>query len=205
MKKTICFLFVISLLLNACQGGEKDKMEEEKNLSLNGKRILMVIAPENFRDEEFQEPYTLFTNEGAQVIVASTDTTEAQGMLGMKVKPDKLLQDVNVLDFDAIVLIGGSGSPALWENEILHKHLKTAFENEKVIGAICLSPVTLVKAGLITGKTVACYKTPDVERIFRENNVMFSDETVKVIGHIVTANGPPAAKAYAKKIAELLE
>lgn len=205
MNWYLVLLLILPLLFNSCQGGEDKKMEEKKEPSLAGKKILMVIAPQNFRDEEFKEPHSLFLSEGANVVVASTDTNEAKGMLGMKVKPDKLIEDVTALDFDAIVLIGGSGSTILWDNEKLHELLRSAYENKKIIGAICLSPVTLVKAGILKGKSATCYETPDVVQIFKENEVELTKKTVEVTEKIVTANGPPAAKDYAEKIVELLK
>ena len=141
MKKYLILLIILPLVLNACQGGEQKKMDENKEGALSEKKILMVIASRDFRDEEFQEPYSLFLKEGAKVVVSSSDTNEALGMLGMKIKPDKLIEYVNPLDFDAIVLVGGSGSTALWNNEKLHEHLRSSYKNGKVIGAICLSTV----------------------------------------------------------------
>lgn len=205
MKKYLPILFILPIIFNACQGGDDKKMEEKKEPSLVGKNILMVIAPQNFRDEEFEEPHSLFLKEGANVVVASTDTNEAQGMFGMKVKPDECIEDVNPLDFDAIVLIGGSGSTILWDNEKLHEYVKTAYENKKVIGAICLSPVTLVKAGILKGKSATCYETPEVVQIFKKNDVVLTGKSIEVTEKIITANGPPAAKDYAEKIVELLK
>ncbi|MCK4576572.1 DJ-1/PfpI family protein [candidate division WOR-3 bacterium] len=205
MKKYFTLLFILPLILNSCQGGEDNKMDEKKEPSLKGKNILMVIASNNFRDEEFKEPHSLFLTEGANVVIASTDTSEAKGMLGMKVKPDILIEEVKPLDFDAIILVGGSGSTELWENEKLHEHLRNAYENKKVIGAICLSPVTLVKAGILKGKSVTCYETPEVVKIFKENDVGLTGKSVDVIEQIITANGPPAAKEYAEKIIEFLK
>lgn len=205
MKKYLPILFILPIIFNACQGGEDKKMDEKKEPSLKGKNILMVIASNDFRDEEFKEPHSLFLTEGANVVIASTDTSEAKGMLGMKVKPDILIEEVKPLDFDAIVLVGGSGSTELWENEKLHEHLRNAYENKKVIGAICLSPVTLVKAGILKGKSVTCYETPEVVKIFKENDVGLTGKSVDVIEQIITANGPPAAKEYAEKIIEFLK
>ena len=205
MKKYLPILFILPIIFNACQGGEDKKMDEKKEPSLKGKNILMVIASNNFRDEEFKEPHSLFLTEGANVVIASTDTSEAKGMLGMKVKPDILIEEVKPLDFDAIILVGGSGSTELWENEKLHEHLRNAYENKKVIGAICLSPVTLVKAGILKGKSVTCYETPEVVKIFKENDVGLTGKSVDVIEQIITANGPPAAKEYAEKIIEFLK
>jgi len=205
MKKCLLIMIAALFLMNACQGGEEKKVTKKKLPELSGKKILMVIAPRNFRDEEFNIPHSFFIKEGARVVVASTDTAEATGMLGMKVKPDKSLKDVNPLDFDALVLVGGSGSTVLWDNKLLHKYVRTAFENDKVIGAICLSPVVLVKSGILKGKGATCYVTPEVKRIFRENDVNLTGDPLNITGNIVTANGPAVAKRYAEKIAELLK
>jgi protease I len=205
MKKYLSMVCLMALLFCSCQGGEEQTMDDKKDLSLEQKKILMVIAHENFRDEEFSEPHTLFTNAGALVTVASTDTSEAKGMLGMMVKPDILIDEADALDYEAIVLIGGSGSTALWDNTKLHEILRVAHQEKKVIGAICLSPVTLAKAEIVEGKTLACYKTPAVEEVFKEHNVQLSGNALEVEENIVTANGPAAATAYAEKITQLLQ
>ncbi len=195
----------MAIIFCSCQGGEEGTMEKRDKPSLEGKSILMVIAKQNFRDEEFSEPNSFFTEAGAKVTVASTDTLQAKGMLGMTVTPDILIDDADVLDYAAIVLVGGSGSTELWEHAKLREILRTAHQEKKIIGAICLSPVTLVKAGLVDGKTLTCYRTPEVESIFKEHNVHLSDASIEVTDTIVTANGPSAATAYAEKIAEMLQ
>ena len=55
---------------------------------LTGNKILMVIAPDQFRDEELLTPKEVLTQSGATVVVASTQTGEAKGMLGARVTPD---------------------------------------------------------------------------------------------------------------------
>lgn len=205
MKIQYVMICLMVIIFCSCQGGEEGTMENKEALSLEGKSILMVIAHENFRDEEFSEPHSIFTEAKAKVTVASTDTQEAKGMLGMTVKPDILIDDADPLDYAAIVLVGGSGSTELWDHEKLHEILHTAQQEKRIIGAICLSPVTLVKAGMVADETLACYRTSEVETIFKEHNVHLSDKPLEVVDNIVTANGPPVARAYAQKIAEMLQ
>lgn len=71
----------------------------------------MIIAPMGFKDEEFQEPKVILEREGLNVLVASTVAGTAEGMFGMKVTPDTTVDKVNPTEFDAVVVIGGSGSP----------------------------------------------------------------------------------------------
>ena len=53
--------------------------------TLEGKKILMVIAQQDFRDEELFEPKEVFEGAGASVFVAAPRKETATGMLGGKV------------------------------------------------------------------------------------------------------------------------
>src|SRR6185437_7489599 len=92
---------------------------------LAGKRVLFVIAPEQFRDEELLEPRQILTDAGAQATIASTEPRESTGMLGVKVHPDATIDGVRASDYQAVIVVGGMGSPThLWENSRLHGILK---------------------------------------------------------------------------------
>ena len=71
-----------------------------------GKRVLMVIAPENFRDEEYLHTREELERAKASITVASTKTTTARGMLGATVTPDLKLEQVDVDDYDAVIFVG---------------------------------------------------------------------------------------------------
>lgn len=86
-----------------------------------GKKALMIIASRNFRDEEYIEPRRILEREGVDVTVASSSLSVSRGMFGATAKPDKLIQDVNTSDYDAILFIGGSGSSEYWNNLTAHK------------------------------------------------------------------------------------
>jgi len=75
-----------------------------------GKKILLVIAQEQFRDEECFVPKQLFESAGVKVTVAAESTKIAKGMLGGTIKPDITISETNIDDYDAIVISGGSGS-----------------------------------------------------------------------------------------------
>ena len=125
------------------------------------KKILMVVAQKNFRDEEFFEPRDIFEDEGLSITVASNSTQEAEGMLGGSVMPDISIDDADMADFDAIVIAGGGGSREyLWKDQKLHEMVREAFEMEKVIAAICISPVVLAKAGILDGKRATVFADP---------------------------------------------
>ncbi|MGB9824065.1 MAG: DJ-1/PfpI family protein [Candidatus Hydrothermia bacterium] len=183
---------ILSLLL--IFGGVK-KMEEKK--------ILMIIAHENFRDEELLTPKEIFEKHGFKVTVASTDTSPARGMLGAKVKPDAIVYDEDFSKYDALVLVGGMGSTVYWNDSKLHEKLVKYAENEnKILAAICLAPGTLSKAGLLKGKKATIWKSAADE--ITKGGGTYTGKSVEKDGRIITGNGPDAAKAFAEEIVKSL-
>jgi len=52
------------------------------DICLRNKKVLMIIASQNFRDEEFLTPKQIFEKAGFNVIVASSSLNTAKGTLG---------------------------------------------------------------------------------------------------------------------------
>ncbi|RKY75060.1 DJ-1 family protein [candidate division KSB1 bacterium] len=196
-----CLFLLLSLIVigSVVCGGKK---KTAKQYSLAGKRIVMVIAHQNFRDEEYREPRKLFEEAGAKVTVASSSLNIARGMLGMKVKPDALLDSIQVQNYDAVVFVGGMGATEYWENPKAHSLAQEAYEKGNVVGAICLAPVTLANAGLLAGKKATVFQSATDN--LKAKGAIYTGRSVEVAGNIVTANGPAAAQAFAEAIAKLL-
>lgn len=181
--------------------GAQQQIKKQK-IDLKGKKILMIIAHQNFRDEEYQQPREILEAAGAQVIVASSSTKKAKGMLGLTVKPDTLLKDVKAANFDAILFIGGSGAKEYWDNPIAHQLAKDAITKDKILGAICIAPVTLAKAGVLKDKRATVFSSTALH--LRKQGVKYTGHDVEVDGKIVTANGPAAARKFGEMIVKLL-
>jgi peptidyl-prolyl cis-trans isomerase A (cyclophilin A) len=84
-------------------------------------KVALIIASLDFRDEEYLDSKEVFIKENMEVITFSTTLKEVKGMLGAKVRPDLLLKDLKIEDYQAIVLIGGSGASQYWEDKLVHK------------------------------------------------------------------------------------
>ncbi len=193
------------LFIIACGSGKEPKPvvpKTEEKQPQSGKSVLMVIAPKDFRDEEFKEPYDLLTKSGMRLTIASTDTTSARGMLGMVVKPQILLNQVNPDSFEAIVIAGGVGCKVLWDDTTLHRIVCRFNEVHKPIAAICIAPVVLARAGILKDKKATVY--PEVAGEIRTHCLQYSASDVEVSDNVITASGPHAAKEFAKAILELL-
>jgi protease I len=173
---------------------------------LAGTKVLMIIAPEQFRDEELLEPQRILSEQGAHVTVASTKPGEAEGMLGAKVRPDTTIDTIKPADYHAVVVIGGMGSPEyLWNNPTLHDILKQCHQNNKVVAAICLSGAVLANAGVLAGKRATVYATPESLEALESGKANYVKEHVVADGNVITADGPEAAPEFADEIATALQ
>jgi len=198
LKKTgLIFVLALSLgiIVNASQKGEN-------MAKLKGKKVVMVVAEKNFRDEELFEPKKVLETEGVKVIVASTSLNIARGMLGGEIKPDILLSKIKVDDYDAIIFVGGSGASQYWNDSLAHNIAKEAVEKNKVLGAICIAPVTLANAGVLTGKKATVW--PSEREKIETKGATYTGKSVQVEEKIITAEGPQAARRFGEAVAKAL-
>lgn len=169
-------------------------------------KVLLVIPPENFRDEELARPVELFEKEKIQYDIASTRRGECKGMLGARARATLTLEEVDPSAYAGIVIVGGTGSPVhLWDNEMLAQLVKYFAKNNRLVAAICLSPVVLARAGVLQGKRATCYDTPLSTKEMRKGGVNLSGDAVVTDGKVVTANGPTAAGEFAAAIVRVLK
>ena len=169
-------------------------------------KLLIVIAPERFRDEELEVPRRAFLEAGIDVDIASTVTGRCRGMLGGTAVASLTFDDVNPDDYAGIVLVGGSGSPDyLWGNRKLQSLVRSFFEQGKVVAAICLSPVVLARAGILAGRQATVYPSPDAIREMKKAGANLVSVPVVADRQIVTGNGPEAAAQFADAVISKLE
>jgi protease I len=173
-------------------------------------KILMIIAPRQFRDEELLVPRQVFVEHGLSVETVSTEVGMATGMLGGEELITKTLQDICPDDYDAAVVVGGMGaSQYLFHNVRLHAVLnaiaqKSGHDNSGIVAGICLSGALPALAGLAAAKRCTVYETPETLSILQQAGAIYTQEPVTVDGCIITANGPDAAKAFAEAIVTAL-
>jgi len=181
----------------------------EWKMKIKDAKILMIIAPEKFRDEEFEIPYAKFTAEGAVVTVASLKKGTATGMFGAKFNVLHTLNDISEKDFDAVIFVGGAGTPVVRADKRAVEIAKNS-AGHKVLGAICWAPTILARSGAIKGKKATVWLGDDAEYGMKTSAVLekygagFVEKSVVVDGNVITGNGPAAAGEFADAIIKKL-
>ncbi len=172
-------------------------------MDLTEKKILFIIAPKNFRDEELTEPRRVLESYKAKTLVASNTLSTCTGMLGAKVTPNLTLDKVKVNDYDAIVFVGGQGSTIYYEDKTALSIAKESNLKGRLTCAICLASGTLANAGVFKGKNATGW--PDTEVLVERNGGVYTGSDLEVSGRVITAKGPSAAKKFGEAIAKALE
>lgn len=189
--------------------GEKISFEEKTMPeNLENKKIALIIAFKDFRDEEYFVPREVFEETGAEIKTVSTQMGKAIGADGGEAEVDLEIEDLKVSDFDAIVFIGGPGMVKNIDSQPHQRIAKETVAAGKILAAICISPAILAKSGVLSGKKATVWSSPmdkSAVKILQENGADYQEEPVVIDGKIVTASGPAAAEEFAKKIVELLK
>lgn len=164
----------------------------------------MVIAPQGFRDEELFVPKEMLEHAGHSVKIASLTRSRATGSRGASVQPDMAIYEANADFFDSIIVVGGPGCPVLAENEDMARLIGRANSRKKVVGAICMGPLVLARAGVLNGKNATIFPDHGLIRAMKECGALYSLHHVVSDGNIITADGPDSAAVFAKTIVEML-
>jgi len=167
-------------------------------------KVLLIIAPENFRDEELLHTKEELERAGVQTAVASKKTGEAKGKLGARVNVSLGLDDVRVDDYDGVVFVGGSGSAIYFHDEKAHSIARETFSKGKVISAICIAPITLANAGVLSGKRATVWNGEYIEKL-KAKGAIYTGNSVEIDGNVITANGPHAARDFGRAIASAIK
>ena len=167
------------------------------------KKIVFVVAPTNFRDEEYIEPKNIFETSGIEVITASTIIGTLYGKIKIKTESQIFVKDIKVENFDGIFFVGGMGSSVYFEDKFIHKLIWDFYNVKKIVSAICIAPTILANSGVLKGKKATVF--PDGEPALTNGGAIYTANDVEIDGNIITGNGPQSATAFAKQFLTLLK
>ncbi len=167
--------------------------------------IALVIAPENFRDEELSVPRAALASAGWSTVVASTRLGTATGMLHDTCPIACTIESLDATTLAALVIVGGTGAPThLYDCAPLHRLATVMHQAKKPVAAICLSPGVLARAGLLKDRKATVYANDVSKKAFADGGATLATDSCVIDGNLVTANGPEAAAEFAAAIVELL-
>ena len=165
-------------------------------------KTLLIIAKKGFRDEELFDTKDALEEEGIETVITSSEVGSCEGVLGGDAEAELAIREVEPSDYDAVLFIGGGGAAVYFNDPIAHEIAKKASLENKVLGAICITPSILANAGLLKGKRVTSY--PSEKDNLESKGAIFESDDVVIDERLVTANGPKAARLFGEAVASLL-
>lgn len=170
---------------------------------MNSKVKVLVPLAQSCEELEAVTITDLLTRAGIEVVTAGLDEKIVIASRGIKLVPDKILDDVLEEEFDMIVLPGGlPGADYLNNDPRIQSLVKKMAAEDKYTAAICAAPRVLATAGLLDGKTVTSF--PGALDNFPVKNMNYVDDAVVLDGKIITSRGPGTAMDFALMLIELL-
>src|SRR5438067_1753347 len=172
-------------------------------MTLNGKTIAFLVAPEGVEQAELTEPWKAVQDAGGTPKLVSTETGQVQAFHHLD-KADTFPVDATVTDaadYDALVLPGGVANPDyLRLQPEAVAFAKSFVDSGKPIAAICHAPWTLVEAGVVSGRRLTSW--PSLQTDLRNAGAEWVDEEVVVDGNLITSRNPDDLDAFSAAIVE---
>lgn len=162
-------------------------------------QALIIIAQQGYQDVEYEGTRAGLADAGYEITVASTKTGKCVGKFGGVEVSKIALRDVDVSLFDKVAFIGGPGAVALADDDDAKRIACDTLKFGKKLGAICIAPTILARAGVLRGKKATVWDSNGAQaKLLQSEGATYTGENVTQDGDIVTANGPEAAEEFGR-------
>jgi protease I len=174
------------------------------DMPLKGRRIA-IVATHGFEQSELTEPRAALDRAGAKTVVIAPKPGSIRGWKhkewGDEVPVDLTFDNANPDDYDALMLPGGVMNPdSLRMDDKAVRFVRSFFEAEKPVAAICHAPIMLIEANVLKDRHVTSW--PSLETDIRNAGGRWTDEEVVVDRGLVTSRKPDDIPAFNKKMIE---
>ena len=165
---------------------------------------IAVLFADGTEEIEGITPVDVLRRAGAECDIVSVGGEYLTGSHGIIIKADKLIKDINVCAYDAVVIPGGMpGATNIAENEKAIELIKHIISKGKLVGAICASPaVVLAQNDLLLARSATCFHA---DCFINELGKNYTGKEVEISDNFITADGPKSALKFAMAIAKYLE
>lgn len=168
-------------------------------MNLSGKRIALLVA-DLYQELEFWYPYYRLGEEGAVVVTVGPEQGIVKSKLGYPAEASLAADQAKAEDFDAIVIPGGYAPDLMRRSPAMVQLVREAFDQDKVVAAICHAGWMLVSAGVVKGKRVTGFFS--IKDDLKNAGAEWVDQEVVRDGNLITSRTPDDLPAFCRAIIE---
>ena len=175
--------------------------------ALNEKKVAFLTAPEGVERIELSRPWEAVSDAGATAELISTAEGKVQTFDHLDKADqwavDRLVSEVSVDEYDALVLPGGVANPdALRMDEKAVAFVKDFVASGKPVAAICHAPWILAEADVVKDRRLTSW--PSLETDLRNAGARWSDEPLVTDGNLITSRKPDDLPGFTNALLEAL-
>jgi protease I len=171
-------------------------------MELQGKRVA-VLAENMYQELELWYPLLRLREAGAETMVVGTGSAGTYtSKHGYPVEVDVVADQVSAADVDAVVIPGGYSPDLMRRYPAMVSLVREAFEQGKVVAAICHAGWMLASAGVLRGKKATCFFAIKDDLV--NAGAEYVDAEVVRDGSLITSRMPSDLPAFCRTIIEAL-
>ena len=158
-----------------------------------------------FEDSEFRVPYDRVKEAGHEPVVIGLEKgKELEGKKGdEKVTTDASIDEVSPRDFAALVIPGGYSPDLIRTNQKMVSFVRSIYEGQRPVAAICHAGWLLAEADIARGKTVTSW--PAIKTDLVNAGANWVDQEVVEDGNLITSRKPDDLEAFSKALLSQIE
>jgi protease I len=165
-----------------------------------------ILVTDGFEQVEMTEPRKALEDAGAEVDLISPLPDRVKGWKssewGEQFEIDLPLTKAAASGYDALMLPGGViNADKLRGNPDAREFVRTFFDENKPVAAICHAPWILIDAGVASGRKMTSW--PTLEKDLANAGVEWVDEEVVVDAGLVTSRMPSDLAAFNREMIRL--
>lgn len=165
--------------------------------------MVYMLLGTGFEETEAIAPLDLLRRAGVEVMTVGVNGKIIYGSHKIGVEADIELSELDLTNVDMIILPGGLGGVAsVRASQGAMNALKFAWDNGKLVAAICAGPTVLADLGITDGKNATCY--PGCEGGMGSAHMIPGAAAVQD-GRLVTGTSAGCAIPFGLKLIEALK
>ena len=115
-------------------------------------REVAVLVYDQFCNFEFSVALEMLAMAGKPITVFAKSLEPVKSEEGLSVVADKTIDELQIEEYDALLLTGAADIREAIEDEHVLEFIKAFDRDDVIIGAISIAPILLLRAGMLKGK-----------------------------------------------------
>ena len=165
--------------------------------------MIYMLLGTGFEETEAIAPLDLLRRAGIRVATVGLNGKTIYGSHKIGVEADMEIGEMDLTDLEGIILPGGLGGVAsIKACPQALEAVKFAWENQKLVAAICAGPTILAQLGITDGKKATCYPGCEAQM---GSAIIVPGAAAVTDGNVVTGTSVGCATAFALALIAVLK